>query len=153
MTTQEICRSYREARNQKEQIGILADLNASSKERIVSVLRDGGENVDWFRSNTNAGRAWTEEEDEELLMMREARKTFREIAAAFRRTETAIRMRYAKLSGGKLVPDNAHWTRDEEKELLKLRQKGITFKAIGEMLGRTKNSVMGKYQRLEKGGR
>lgn len=153
MTEREICLSYREARDQKEQIGILADLNASSKDRIVSILRDGGETVDWHRMNTKAGREWTEEEDETVLARRKERATFREIAEELHRTETAVRMRYAKLSDGELIPDKMHWTKEDVETLLTLRQKGLTFKAIGALLGRTKNGVMGKYQRIEKGGR
>lgn len=151
MTPREICRSYREARDQKEQIGILADLNASSKDRIVSILRDGGEEIDWFRPNAKAGRQWSEEEDAAVLERRKARATFREIAEELHRTETAVRMRYARLSDGELIPDAMHWTKEEETELLALRQKGLTFKAIGELLGRSKNSVQGKYKRV-KGG-
>lgn len=38
----EICKNYRIAKNPKEQIGILADLNACSKSSIEAVLEEAG---------------------------------------------------------------------------------------------------------------
>lgn len=43
MTKQEICQSYREAKNKKAQIGILADLNATNIDFIKEILEKGGE--------------------------------------------------------------------------------------------------------------
>lgn len=43
MSVEEICREYRLAKNKKEQIGILADLNCTTKEEIIKVLVDCGE--------------------------------------------------------------------------------------------------------------
>lgn len=45
MTVEEICRNYREAKNKREQIKILADLNCTTKEEILKVLLDCGEKV------------------------------------------------------------------------------------------------------------
>lgn len=42
MTDNEILRSYREAKNPKDQIQVLADLNCVSKWEIVSLLRNMG---------------------------------------------------------------------------------------------------------------
>lgn len=42
MTDDEICVRYRQARDKKAQIKILADLNATSKQEIISVLEDAG---------------------------------------------------------------------------------------------------------------
>ena len=42
MTVQEIARSYRQAEDKGAQIGILADLNACSKDQIVIVLKGQG---------------------------------------------------------------------------------------------------------------
>ena len=39
MTEQEIQKSYREGKNKKEQIKILADMNTCSKERIIEILK------------------------------------------------------------------------------------------------------------------
>lgn len=43
MTEKEICKSYRRAENKRAQIGILAELNATSKEFIKEILERGGE--------------------------------------------------------------------------------------------------------------
>lgn len=43
MTPNEICRNYRQAKDKKEQIKILADLNCTSKDEIIKVLVDCGE--------------------------------------------------------------------------------------------------------------
>lgn len=41
------------------------------------------------------------------------------------------------------------WTRESDDQLFLLREKGLTFSQIGFALGRTKNSVMGRYTRLK----
>ncbi|MBR4668417.1 MAG: hypothetical protein IKO76_06645 [Butyrivibrio sp.] len=42
MDNNEICRSYKEARNKKSQIGILAELNLCSTKDIIEILKEGG---------------------------------------------------------------------------------------------------------------
>lgn len=42
MTINDICNSYRLAKNQKEQIEVLADLNGCGKDVIVAILRSEG---------------------------------------------------------------------------------------------------------------
>ena len=42
MTAEEICREYRQAKDKDAQIGILADLNQCSKEKILEILKTGG---------------------------------------------------------------------------------------------------------------
>ena len=46
MTPDEICRDYRQAKDKKGQIKILADLNCTTKEEIIKVLMDCGEKVE-----------------------------------------------------------------------------------------------------------
>lgn len=45
MTNEEICREYRQAKDPKKQIEILADYNQTTKSAIVDILRAGGEKV------------------------------------------------------------------------------------------------------------
>ena len=45
MTEREICLSYREAKDKKKQIPILADLSELSKPEIIGILLRNGENV------------------------------------------------------------------------------------------------------------
>lgn len=42
MTDEEIVRNYREAKNKREQVKILADLNCMSREEIIQILKAGG---------------------------------------------------------------------------------------------------------------
>lgn len=44
MTHDEIVRNYREAKDKKKQIGILADLNECNEEKIISILKENGVN-------------------------------------------------------------------------------------------------------------
>ena len=46
MTDGEICESYRSAKDQKKQLNTLAQLNATNKETIAQILREGGYKVD-----------------------------------------------------------------------------------------------------------
>lgn len=52
MTANEICMEYRLAKNKSEQIKILADENCTSREEIIKVLQDCGENVETARTQT-----------------------------------------------------------------------------------------------------
>lgn len=45
MTNEEICREYRQAKDPKKQVEILADYNQTTKSAIVDILRAGGEKV------------------------------------------------------------------------------------------------------------
>lgn len=45
MTNEEICRDYRQAKKPMAQIGILAQLNNCGREKIVQILKDGGEEL------------------------------------------------------------------------------------------------------------
>lgn len=45
MTEREICLSYREAKDKRKQIPILADLSELSKQEIIGILLRNGENV------------------------------------------------------------------------------------------------------------
>lgn len=42
MTEEDICKEYREAKDRKAQVGILAELNGCSKEKIAEVLESAG---------------------------------------------------------------------------------------------------------------
>ena len=45
MTEADIARDYRLAKNKNMQIGILADRNCTSRERIIDILLEKGENI------------------------------------------------------------------------------------------------------------
>lgn len=50
MTKEEICRDYRLAANKREQIKVLADLNACTKQQIADILIEDGQEVPkWYQ--------------------------------------------------------------------------------------------------------
>ena len=56
MTTEEIIREYREAKDRVKQVGILAEQNCCTKRAIAELLRENGEDVDgrFFRGEAKA---------------------------------------------------------------------------------------------------
>ena len=65
MTVGEIVTSYRQAANQKQQIGVLADLNACTKTDIKRILEDAGVDAD----STYTGRTWNAGEERRLRQL------------------------------------------------------------------------------------
>ena len=107
MTEGEICASYRQAKDPKEQIGILADLNLCTGREIKEILHKNGlfplrrekaaiEPEKERKKNMN-GRKWTLEEVEYMLAKRKAGVPLGEIAADLGRTETAVNGKLQKL--------------------------------------------------------
>ena len=47
------------------------------------------------------------------------------------------------------VGTRKRWTKKEERMLLKLKEKGYTYKEIAQRLGRTKTAVEEKYKALK----
>lgn len=99
---------------------------------------------------------WCREDTELLIKMTEAGETDDEIAATLGRTKRAVRSKRNKLNkkldapishGGKLMGGTV-WTDDEIATLIEMVTAGATDKAIGDALGRTARSVMGKRARL-----
>lgn len=45
MSSEEICKEYRAAKNKKQQIGILADQNLCGKSDIIKILIEAGEDM------------------------------------------------------------------------------------------------------------
>lgn len=64
MTDGEICREYRLAKNKREQIRILAELNCTDERSIIDILLRGGEKVRLipFTGGRKAERDLTDEE-------------------------------------------------------------------------------------------
>ena len=61
MTTEEICRSFRQAANKPAQVGVLADLNLTSKAEIKRILEKGGITVKKAKSKASKPTVWTPE--------------------------------------------------------------------------------------------
>ncbi len=73
MSNEEIVKMYRESKNKKAQVEILADLNACGKEKILSILKEGGV------SPTEMPRNRKKTECDERLPRLEERKVEREV--------------------------------------------------------------------------
>jgi len=79
---EEIVISYRDAANREAQIGILAELNACTTDRIESILRAAGYDLKTTVRIVHKGKRgrWTPEETERLLELRAEGREWREIA-------------------------------------------------------------------------
>lgn len=107
MTEGEICTSFRQAKDQKKQIGILADLNACTGKVIKEILHKNGLfplqrakaaiEPEKERKKQMNGRKWTLEEVEFMLAKKKAGVPLGEIAADLGRTETAVNGKLQKL--------------------------------------------------------
>lgn len=69
MNNAEIVKSYREAKDKKKQVSILAELNACEKEKIISILKDGG--ISDRELPRNRKKTESEEGDAETLILKE----------------------------------------------------------------------------------
>lgn len=53
MSTEEILREYREAKNKKQQITILADQNLCTRSEIIKILIEAGEDMECMKPKKN----------------------------------------------------------------------------------------------------
>lgn len=95
---------------------------------------------------------WTSVEDARLRRMNEAGKyTITEIAAAVGHSEGAVKRRIStiglKASYKKREPKP--WTDEEVRKLLELKEKGVSFEVMAEIMGRSALGIRGKYERLQ----
>ena len=100
MTVGEIVTSYRQAANQKQQIGVLADLNACTKTDIRRILEDAGVDAD----STYTGRTWNAGEERRLRQLAAEGKTAGEIAGLMHRSRRSVTSK-AKNICLKLTPE------------------------------------------------
>ena len=56
MNSEQICREYREAKNKKQQIGILADQNLCGKSEIIKILIEAGEDMSCMEPKRGKGK-------------------------------------------------------------------------------------------------
>lgn len=125
-------------------------------ERIEPLIL--GKEPDWVndaRIIAARGRAkrspWTQAEDDKLLLMlKQLRYTYSDIADELQRTEGAVKRRIHDLNI-KFRPIKAEardWTQEEIKMLMNLLEKGYSFEQIRKALRRTALAVRGEYERL-----
>lgn len=96
MTVEEICRDYRQAKDKKGQIEILADRNVCTKEAIEDVLRSRGEELPEVKPVPRAAK-WTVQEEDRLRKLAGDGKTSKEIAELMDRTHKAVEQKLSKM--------------------------------------------------------
>ena len=96
MTVEEICRDYRQAKDKKGQIEILADRNLCTREAIEDVLRSRGEELPEVKPVPRAAK-WTVQEEDRLRKLAGEGKTSKEIAYLMGRTHKAVEQKLSKM--------------------------------------------------------
>ena len=91
MTDGEIVTSYRQAKDKREQIGILADLNLMTKEKVCEILRAAGINEvgEAKKTRREPPNVWRAEELDSLRRMCAEGRGLGEISASLGRTKHA----------------------------------------------------------------
>lgn len=95
MTPEEIKSNYLQAKDRKEQIKVLADLNATSRQRIREVLEEQGVDLNHYVESRKAW--WTADEDALLRDLWAQGCTIKEIADVMCRTEKSVANRRHRL--------------------------------------------------------
>lgn len=99
MTDEEICTSYRDAANKGQQIGILAQLNATTPKAITAVLEKGGYRVGEKKEPQKTiprgekGKAWSAEEDARIAELHNAGMSGKAIGEVMGRSKYAVQTR------------------------------------------------------------
>lgn len=115
MTDGEIVASYRQAANKKQQIGILADLTRKKVPEVIAILQQNGENIPMGAEDgdTSGQVRWTNEREAKLLALKEAGKTWQEIADEIGGTNKSVSMHYYNMTKPKHTPKkNAEVVKD-----------------------------------------
>lgn len=94
---------------------------------------------------------WTKDEDNKLRrMLKTGRYSYNDLSAALMRTEGAIKRRISTLSLTErpIKRPCRDWTEEEIDTMLRLRDAGHSWEAIGQKLDRSALAVRGRYDRL-----
>lgn len=162
MTDGEIVTSYRQAKDKREQIGILADLNLMTKEKVCEILRAAGigEVGEAKKTRREPPNVWRDEELDSLRRMCAEGRGLGEISEALGRTRHAVHRKGVSLGlafcedvlpgedvGKKRT--NKKWTTGELDSLRRMAAEGKTPAECAEALGRTKTAVMDRGNMLK----
>jgi hypothetical protein len=109
----------------------------------------------------NSNNKWTPMEDKRLLELQAAGKSIFSMAAAFRRSIGSVRGRISVLRARERFASNPgatqskmplrkRWTLDDDKRLMELRVKGVSFNEIATALGRTEAAVEQRAHTLKR---
>lgn len=101
MTAEEICRNYRQAANKSAQVGILADINVTTKDRIRKILEERGITVKKSNYKGRPSKIWTQGREKKLEFFIRKGFTQGEIAKELGISRSTL---YKKLSKMKNAP-------------------------------------------------
>ena len=162
MTDGEIVTSYRQAKDMREQIGILADLNLMTKEKVCEILRAAGINEvgEAKKVRREPPNVWRAEELDSLRRMCAEGRGLGEISASLGRTKHAVHRKGVSLGLAfceDVLPgedvgkkrSNKMWTTGELDSLRRMAAEGKTPAECAEALGRTKTAVMDRALMLK----
>ena len=162
MTDGEIVTSYRQAKDKREQIGILADLNLMTKEKVCEILRAAGINEvgEAKKVRREPPNVWRDEELDSLRRMCAEGRGLGEISASLGRTKHAVHRKGVSLGLAfceDVLPgedvgkkrSNKMWTTGELDSLRRMAAEGKTAEECAEALGRTKTAVMDRALMLK----
>lgn len=154
MTDGEIVTSYRQAKNKREQLGILADLNLMTVEQVREILRAAGigEVGEAKKTRREPPNVWRDEELDSLRRMCAEGRGLGEISASLGRTRHAVHRKGVSLGLAfceDVLPgedvgkkrSNKKWTTGELDSLRRMAAEGKTAAECAEALGRTKTAV------------
>lgn len=123
MSNAEICTSFKQAKNQNDQITILAELNACGTAEILEILQAGGcisglpkvkrEVKEEAKAAKRSNVKWTPEMDRQLVAYCEAGKSIKEIGELMELRATQIKARKETLNARGYVVNSAQ-TADKE---------------------------------------
>lgn len=162
MTDGEVVTSYRQAKNKREQLGILADLNLMTVDQVREILRAAGigEVGEAKKTRREPPNVWRAEELDSLRRMCAEGRGLGEISASLGRTRHAVHRKGASLGlafcedvlPGEDVEKkrtNKKWTTGELDSLRRMAAEGKTPAECAEALGRTKTAVMDRGNMLK----
>lgn len=162
MTDGEIVTSYRQAKNKREQLGILADLNLMTVEQVREILRAAGigEVGEAKKTRREPPNVWRDEELDSLRRMCAEGRGLGEISEALGRTRHAVHRKGVSLGLAfceDVLPgedvgkkrSNKMWTTGELDSLRCMAAEGKTAEECAEALGRTKTAVMDRALMLK----
>lgn len=169
LTDGEVITSFRQAKNKREQLRILAELQCCSQNEIYDLLSAAGEDVSMLRrrSARSSGdpRRWTEEEVDLLHLRCRQGASCEDVAIELERTVDSVYSKANEMgfafAAGSVEEESAEgaelfgcddspcgdepaaeeWTREEILSVAKLYGQGETIRRIAEVFGRSAEEV------------
>ncbi len=110
------------------------------------------DNSRWIRQNgkLNAGRPWTDDDNNELLQLHRAHVPVEEIARRLQRRTRGVTNQLALLLSPYQITSNRNkpWTAEEEARLEALIASRMTLKEIADSMGRTVRAIEYRLERM-----